>query len=81
MNQNSESLLTQILLLVQDIHVAISDHDRRLTRSEEAITALDQKLDRIVEKAFVGGDFVAHGKWHTNKQQSAWKRWLLTKLS
>ena len=81
MNQNSESLLTQILLLVQDIHVAISDHERRITRSEEGIAALDQKLDKIVAKAFVGGDFKAHGEWHTVRQQPAWKRWLLAKLN
>lgn len=74
---NSDTILTQILQVVQDIQLQLNDYDRRLVKSEEAIVALDAKLDRIVKEAFPDGDTITHGKWHLLKNLSPWKRIIL----
>lgn len=76
LNQTSESLLAEILVIVQDIHSNQSHFERRLTKAEERIAEVIGKLDRVLLDAFPDGAY-RHGEWHKLRNKSIWKRFLL----
>lgn len=77
MDQASESLLTQILLIVQEVQVSIESFEHRLDEARTAIETLNRRIDGVIESGFPKGDLKSHKLWHEQKDLPAWKRALL----
>lgn len=77
MDSASESLLTQILLIVQEVQVSIENFESRLDEAHTAIEALNKRIDAVIETGFPKGDLKSHRLWHEEKALPAWKRAIL----
>lgn len=81
MDQNSESLLTQILYLVQDLHNDMAVHNERLSQCEQLTGDLQIRLQNVVNTAFPDGDIVAHRMWHEANKLGPIRRFIIKLLS
>lgn len=60
MNESSDSLLAQILLVVQEVQVSIENFDTRLEEAVDSIRILNERVDKVVNEGFPRGDISAH---------------------
>jgi hypothetical protein len=60
MNESSDSLLAQILLVVQEVQVSIENFDTRLEEAVDSIRILNERVDKVVNEGFPRGDLSAH---------------------
>lgn len=81
MDPNSESLLTQILYLVQELHNDMSVYDERLSITEQLTTDLQVRLENVIDNAFPDGNFADHKAWHERRDKGPIRRFLLKLLS
>lgn len=81
MDQNSETILTQILLLVQDLHSSLNEYGARVAAIEQSVIDLNGRITRIVTEGFPGGDLQFHRTWHEQRQYGPIRRWLLKLIS
>lgn len=70
---SSESLLTEILRIVQDLNKNVNSFKAESKQIKKEIRDLSSRLDVIVSQAFVGGDLPRHQRahsswWHFNKK-------------
>lgn len=79
--QNSESLLTQILYLVQELHNDMSVYNQRLTQCEETTRDLQLRLQALISDAFPGGAVIEHRVWHENRNVGPVRRYLIKLLT
>ena len=77
MDSASESLLTQILLVVQEVQVSIESFEQRLAAAHSSIENLNRRIDSVIESGFPKGDLNSHRQWHEAKELPAWKRTIL----
>lgn len=77
MDSASESLLTQILLIVQEVQVSIENFEERLDLAKTAIETLNKRIDNVIIDGFPRGDLMSHKQWHEKKEIPAWKRALI----
>ncbi|USV40970.1 hypothetical protein [Xanthomonas phage BUDD] len=73
----SESLLAQILIIVQEIQVSTESFEKRLDEARKSIEAINLRIDTVIETGFPKGDLVSHRQWHEEKDLPAWKRIVL----
>ena len=76
----SETLLTQILLIVQEVQVSIESFEKRLDATKVAIESINRRIDGVIETGFPKGDLLSHRVWHEEKEIPAWKRKILNLL-
>lgn len=74
--ENSESLLTEILLMVQSLNSNVEEFKLKLLKVENDILQLKQSVDNIIHNGFVNADVNAHRVWH-EEQNKGWFRKLL----
>jgi hypothetical protein len=60
MNESSDSLLAQILLVVQEVQVSIENFDTRLEEAVDSIRILNERVDKVVNEGFPSGDLSSH---------------------
>lgn len=77
MDSASESLLTQILLIVQEVQVSIENFEERLDLAKTAIEVLNKRIDNVIDAGFPRGDLSGHKLWHEKKEIPGWKRALI----
>ncbi len=77
MDTAPESLLSQILLIVQEVQLSIEGFEKRLDEARETIENLYQRIDSVIESGFPRGDLKGHRLWHEKRDLPAWKRALL----
>lgn len=77
MTSSSDSLLAQILIIVNEVQASISVFEAQLTETKEVIEALNQRIDSVIEAGFPRGDLNNHRQWHEATALPAWKRALL----
>lgn len=77
MDQNSEAILTQILLLVQDLHQSLGEYGVRVAAAEHAVEDMRQRITRLIEDGFPSGDPVSHKHWHEQRQYGPIRRALI----
>lgn len=77
MDSASESILAQILLIVQDVQVSMEGFERRLNEAVSSIEDLNQRIDSVIETGFPKGDLKSHKLWHEQKNLPRWKRCIL----
>lgn len=70
----SETLLSKILMLVQEIHTSLDEFKDRLV-------ILEAKVAGIVKDGFPEGNLEDHKDWHINRRHSGFRRFLLRMLS
>lgn len=81
MEQNSESLLTQILYLVQQLHNDVTAFNQRLSQCEQLTSELQLKIQGVIDSAFPDGDVDAHKQWHARREMGSLRRFLLKLLT
>lgn len=81
MENNSEALLTQILLLIQNLHQDITLFEQRVLACEDSIVEVGEKVSKLINEGFVNGDYEAHADWHRHRSMGAFRRWLIKILS
>ena len=77
MDSASESLLAQILLIVQDVQASMDGFEKRLNEAMTSIESINQRIDTLVATGFPKGDLSSHRLWHEQRDLPAWKRGLL----
>jgi len=77
MDSASESLLAQILLIVQEVQVSIDGFEVRLNEAMASIQSLNKRIDEVIETGFPKGDLRSHKRWHEEKDLPYWKRAIL----
>lgn len=78
---NSETLLTQILYLVQELHNDMATFNERLTGCERLTTDLQTRLNSTINDAFPGGKVGEHKKWHEQRGMNPIRRYFLKLLT
>lgn len=73
----SDSLLSQILLVVQEVQVSIDSLEKQLSEAKTSIEALNKRIDGVIESGFPRGDLTGHKSWHEKNDLPAWKRAIL----
>lgn len=76
MADNSESLLTEILLLVQDLNASVGEFKIHLSKVEQDILQVKQNVDNIILNGFAKADLNAHKLWHEEKNKGWFRRFL-----
>lgn len=76
----SETLLTQILLIVQEVQVSIESFEKRLDDAKVVVESINRRIDGIIEAGFPKGDLLSHRVWHEETEIPAWKRKILNLL-
>lgn len=77
MDQNSEAILTQIFLLVQDLHQSLGEYGVRVANAEASIADINQKISRLIQDGFPLGNLLDHKTWHEQRQYGPIRRWIL----
>lgn len=74
---NSESLLTEILLLVQTLNSNVEDFKVKLTALEAQIIQVRDSVSKMVQDGFVDADLKQHKDWHVQERRG-WIRRLFS---
>ena len=80
MASTSESILAQILIVVQDVQTSVAKFGEKLQETTEAVQELSKRVDRIVDEGFPDGDLSTHYRFHERKNLPFWKRFILNSL-
>lgn len=80
MPQHSESLLTEILLLLQNLNSNVHDFSVRLERVDGDVGALGKKFDDFIESAIPTHIAENHVKDHERMRKSNFMKRLFKKL-
>ena len=82
--QHSESLLTEILLLLQHLNSNVRDFQKKLTDLETDIVQYRARIDGIINTAFPQGLVEVHAKQHAALERRGYLRrflkWIDRKL-
>jgi hypothetical protein len=78
---DSDALLTQILILVQDLRQDVEFYDARLVECEAQGLALQAKIQSVIDRAFPDSDLEGHKSWHEYRQKGRFRRYLIKLLS
>ena len=70
----SDSLLTQVLLLLEQLNANVEDFKIKLSKVERDMNDLKHAVDAIIHQGFVNGDLLSHQGWH----QRSWFRRLIS---
>lgn len=62
--ENSESLLTQILELLQTLNSSVESFEEKLTKIESDVASAITRIDTIIRDGFPDGDLLKHKGWH-----------------
>ena len=63
---SSESLLTEILNLLQQLNYSVDEVSKRLAILESEVSSIKEQVNRVVSNGFMDGDLDQHRKWHEN---------------
>lgn len=77
MDQNSEVILTQILLLVQDLHRNLDEYGQRVAAIEQNAADLNERINVLIVDGFPEGDYRSHRIWHEQRRYGPFRRFLL----
>ncbi len=70
MSDNSDTLLAQILYVVQEVQLSIESYDARLKEATGSIQNLTDRVDKIINEGFPRGDLIAHRTYHETAEMS-----------
>lgn len=79
--ETNEALLTQIMLLVQNLHQDITMFDQRVRACETSVVEVGEKVATLIRDAFPEGDLQSHKAWHESHKRGAIRNWLLKVLT
>jgi len=62
--EKSESLLTEILGLLQSLNATVESFQIKLDRIEKDLANSIVRIDTVIRDGFPDGDLLTHKKWH-----------------
>lgn len=62
--ETSESLLTEILGLLQSLNAIVESFQVKLDKIESDLTNAIVKIDTVIKDGFPDGDLLRHKRWH-----------------
>lgn len=75
--QHSESLLTEILLLLQNLNSNVHQFEGKLNAVEKDIEEYKAYIDAIIAKAFPDGLVASHADHHEKISRGSWIKRLI----
>ncbi len=75
--QHSESLLTEILSLLQTLNSNVQNFEENLAGIESDFEDYKAHIDRIILRAFPGGLIDAHAEHHEKISRGRWAKRLI----
>jgi len=62
--EKSESLLTEILGLLQTLNATVDSFQTKLNKIESDLASSMQRIDTVIRDGFPDGDLLKHKNWH-----------------
>ena len=62
--ETSESLLTQILGLLQSVNATVEGFEKKLNKIEKDLADSIKRIDTVIKDGFPDGDLSRHKNWH-----------------
>lgn len=79
--QHSESLLTEILMLLQTLNASVHDFQVKLKQLRDDVDAMDEKFQDFIDTAMPGDLVTKHATHHEKISRPNWLKRTLRRLS